>query len=88
MIRNGTKELKIIHKLSTKVFLVVQNLSTAISCIILGLYFGNEFDHHGSSYKLSNIIIGVTIILATIAQIASVGSRIVVEKDWIVVISM
>ena len=88
MIRNGTTELKIIHKLSTEVFLVVQNLSTAISCIILGLYFGNEFDHHGSSYKLSNIIIGVTIVLATIAQIASVGSRIVVEKDWIVVISM
>ena len=84
----GTTELKIIHKFSTKVFLVVQNLSTAISCVILGLYFGNEFDHHGSSYMLSNVIIGVTIILATIAQIASVGSKIVVEKDWIVVISM
>ena len=84
----GLQSSKKNHKFSTKVFLVVQNLSTAISCVILGLYFGNEFDHHGSSYRLSNIIIGVTITLATIAQIASVGSRIVVEKDWIVVISM
>ena len=67
---------------------MVQNLSTAISCVILGLYFGNVFDNDRSSYGLSNGIICVTIILATIAQIASVGSKIVVEKDWIVVISM
>ena len=67
---------------------MVQNLFTAISCVILGLYFGNVFDYNRSSYGLSNVIISVTIVLATIAQVASVGSKIVVEKDWIVVISM
>ena len=67
---------------------MVQNLFTAISCVILGLYFGNVFDYNRSSYGLSNAIISVTIVLATIAQVASVGSKIVVEKDWIVVISM
>ena len=84
----GLQSSKKNHKFSTKVFLVVQNLSTAISCVILGLYFGNVFDYNRSSSGLSNGIITVTIILATIAQIASVGSKIVVEKDWIVVISM
>ena len=29
----------------------------------------------------------ITIILATIAQVASVGSKIILEKDWIVVVS-
>ena len=67
---------------------MVQNLFTAISCVILGLYFGNVFDYNRSSYGLSNVIISVTIVLATISQVASVGSKIVVEKDWIVVISM
>ena len=67
---------------------MVQNLFTAISCVILGLYFGNVFYYNQSSNQLSYVIINVTIVLATIAQVASVGSKIVVEKDWIVVISM
>jgi hypothetical protein len=37
---------------------------------------------------LPAIVPVITIILADIGQIASVGSKIVVEKDWIVVISM
>ena len=37
---------------------------------------------------IPDVIPIVTIILAAVAEIASVGSRIVVEKDWIVVISM
>jgi len=72
---------------AAKFFLAVQNLSTTLSCVLLGLYFGEV----GKAYWppwLPDIVPVITIILADIGQIASVGSKIVVEKDWIVVISM
>lgn len=72
---------------SAKFFLAVQNLTTAFSCIILGLYFGEIGKDSWPSW-LPDAIPVITIILADIAQIASVGSKIVVEKDWIVVISL
>ncbi len=71
---------------SAKFFLAVQNLTTAISCIILGLFFGRVGEELWPDW-LEDFVPVVTIILADIAQIASVGSKIVVEKDWIVVIS-
>ena len=72
---------------AAKFFLALQNLVTTLSCILLGLYFGNV----GLAYRpnwISDVIPNLTIILAAVAEIASVGSKIVVEKDWIVVISM
>ena len=72
---------------AAKLFLAVQNLATAFSCILLGLYFGRIGDTYWPSW-LPDVIPIITIFLADIAQVASVGSKIVVEKDWIVVISM
>ena len=61
--------------------------SSALSCILLGLYFGRIEDTSWTDW-LPDVVPVVTIFLAAIAQLASVGSKIVVEKDWIVVISM
>ena len=72
---------------AAKIFLAVQNLSTALSCVLLGLYFGEVGKLYWPLW-LPDIMPVITIILADIGQIASVGSKIVVEKDWIVVISM
>ena len=72
---------------AAKFFLAAQNLSTALSCVLLGLYFGEVGKAYWSSW-LPDIVPVITIILADIGQIASIGSKIVVEKDWIVVISM
>ena len=72
---------------TAKFFLAVQNLSTALSCILLGLYFGKVGESSWPDW-LPDAVPVITIFLAAIAQLASVGSKIVVEKDWIVVISM
>ena len=72
---------------AARLFLAVQNLITALSCVILALYFGKIGENSWPTWLPQAVPI-ITIILADIAQIASVGSKIVVEKDWIVVISM
>lgn len=72
---------------SAKVFLAIQNLTTAITCLILGLYFHKSWQDQIPSW-IGEAIPVVTIVLAAVAQVASVGSKIVVEKDWIVVISL
>ena len=35
-----------------------------------------------------NVVSGVVIAIATLANLASIGSKIVLEKDWIVVVAM
>ena len=72
---------------AAKLFLAIQNLVTAINCAILGLYFAEYGKDYWPSWIPEAVPI-LTIFLATIAQLASVGSEIVVEKDWIVVISL
>ena len=71
---------------AARLFLATQNLVTALSCVILGLYFGKVGIEYWPSWIPDAVPI-VTIILAAISQLASVGSKIVVEKDWIVVIA-
>ena len=72
---------------AAKLFLAIQNLVTAFNCALLGLYFAEYGKVHWPSWIPEAVPI-LTIFLATIAQLASVGSEIVVEKDWIVVISL
>ena len=72
---------------AARVFLATQNLVTALSCAILGLYFGQVGQEYWPSW-IPDAVPVITIILAALAQLASVGSKIVVEKDWIVVIAM
>ena len=72
---------------AAKFFLVLQNLATALSCILLGFYFGNVGAAYWPSW-IPDVVPIVSIILAAVDKMASVGSKIVVEKDWVVVISM
>jgi len=73
---------------AAKTFLVVQNLFVAIDCCIFAVYFhwsSEIVEQFGEWIKV--VIAIVTIILALLSHLASAGSKIVVEKDWIVVIS-
>ena len=89
---------------AAKTFLSIQNLFTALNCILLALYFAKvSFNYIGirdknllsffkvgeSSwpYWLPSLAQYMTIILATFAHLGSVGSKIMIEKDWIVVVS-
>jgi iron-regulated transporter 1 len=71
---------------AAQTFLAVQNLATALACVILALYFA-EAGKESWPLWLPDAIPIVTIIIADIAQLASVGSKIILEKDWIVIIS-
>ena len=90
---------------AAKTFLSIQNLFTALNCILLALYFAKVgfnflelsdkelktiFLKVGESswpYWLPSLAQYMTIILATFAHLGSVGSKIMIEKDWIVVVS-
>ena len=75
---------------AAKTFLVVQNTSVALACAFLATYFQwNTWwvDLIGSVDTTSLSIAIITISIAIVSTLASMGSKIVVEKDWIVVIS-
>jgi len=73
---------------AAKTFLVIQNISVAVNCCILALYFHwrDEADDYFGSW-ISAVVAAVSIALGLVSTLASVGSKIVVEKDWIVVIA-
>ena len=77
------------HRLkAAKVFLLIQNSFVTLDCTIFSIYyfFTQEIvDSLGEWIKILMII--VTILLSLIANMASAGSKIVIEKDWIVVIA-
>ena len=73
---------------AAKTFLVIQNLFVAVDCCIFAVFFHWQLEiiqHFGDWIKV--VVAIVTIILALVSHLASNGSKIVVEKDWIVVIS-
>ena len=72
---------------AARLFLAIQNLVTALTCAILGLYFAEVKIEKWPSWIVEGVPV-IVIILATISRLASVGSKIVVEKDWVVVISL
>ena len=62
-----------------------------MDCFLLAAYFyiPEWFDDLFNSPKTSvNVVSGIVIALATLANLSSVGSKIVLEKDWIVVVAM
>ena len=68
-----------------------QNILVTVACFLLAAFFyiPEWFDSLFNSQQTSiNVVSGVVISLATLANLASVGSKIVLEKDWIVVIAM
>lgn len=70
------------------VFLAIQNVCVAVNCILLALYFyfkDDLLELFGSwlPWAAATLVISISML----ANLASTGSKIVVEKDWIVVIS-
>ena len=62
-----------------------------MDCFLLAAFFYDPqwFDDQFNNAKTSvTVISAVVITLATFANLASVGSKIVLEKDWTVVVAM
>ncbi len=73
---------------SAQVFLAIQNLSVALAGILLGLYFlkEDEIIEDWGDYMVT--VAGATlVVIGTVANLASQGSKIVVERDWIVIVA-
>lgn len=71
---------------AARISLVIQNLSIAICAVIIYfvIYFKEEIENEWPDKWLLNICFGAIILIAVIAQLASTGNTIAVEKDWIV----
>ena len=75
---------------AAKTFLVMQNSSVAVACAVLASYFHWKawwINLFGSEEATSLTIAVLTMAIATLATLASMGSKIVLEKDWIVMIA-
>jgi len=73
---------------AAKTFLVIQNISVALNCCILAAYFHWEEEAVqllGS--WVTAVVATLSIVIALVSTLSSAGSKIVVEKDWIVVIA-
>ena len=67
-----------------------QNTLLSIDCFLLAAFFWKRdwFEENmGGANQAAAIISAIVIFIATLANLASVGSKIVLEKDWIVVVS-
>lgn len=71
---------------SAKTFLAIQNLVVAVCCTLLAIYFG-LLSQGVWPQEITEAVPPITIIFAVIANLASVGTKIAVEKDWVVVIA-
>jgi len=73
---------------AAQILLVIQNSCVLLDCVLLALYF-QYYDAilEGEYPWLTKVIPAVIMILALVANLASQGSKIVVEKDWIVVVA-
>lgn len=71
---------------AAKTFLAIQNLLAAVCCAILALYFG-MLEKDTWPEWVTEALPTVTIVFAVIANLASLGSKISVEKDWVSVIA-
>ena len=80
---DGVQRLK-----AAQTFLILQNLFVALTSCLFGFYF--HWQHEiieATGEWIKTMVAIVTSILALVAHLASTGSKIVVEKDWIVVIA-
>ena len=70
--------------------LSTQNILVSLACFLLAAFFYNPkwFDDLSDNPATSaTIVSAIVITLATLANLASVGSKIVLEKDWTVVVA-
>ncbi len=71
---------------AAKTFLLFQNIVIGICGAILAMFFGLDGLNSWPDALITSVPIVITL-LAVVVDLATVGSRITVEKDWIVVIS-
>jgi len=65
-----------------RTFVAVQNISIAIACSVCAFYFFNQDANYDP------IVFGTIVIsLAVFAELAALGDRIVIERDWVVAIA-
>eukprot|EP00095_Tigriopus_kingsejongensis_P004721 snap_masked-scaffold931_size79642-processed-gene-0.3 protein:Tk04721 transcript:snap_masked-scaffold931_size79642-processed-gene-0.3-mRNA-1 annotation:"putative ferroportin" len=69
---------------SAKTLLIVQNLAVALSCAMLFWHFWDGGCRSICSWEMTAL---VAIAFGSVATLASVGSKILVEKDWVVIIA-
>jgi len=73
---------------AAKVFLGIQNSSVALACVILAVYFNWKDQFLDYMGEAATIVVAVLcFVISIISTLASMGAKIVVEKDWIVVIA-
>jgi len=73
---------------AAKTFLIIQNFSVAVDCILLAAYF--HWQEEAVEYFgvwITILVAVLSIVIALVSTLSSAGSKIVVEKDWIVVIA-
>ncbi len=67
-----------------------KNLLLILDCLLLAVFFWQRpwFEENmGGPETATTVMSAIVIFIATLANLASVGSKIVIEKDWIVVVS-
>lgn len=67
---------------AASVFLAIQNCAVCITCVAVSLYLLLDLDNPAFKY----LIVAFAIIFSVVANLASIGTRISMEKDWLVVI--
>lgn len=74
----------LLHFPAARACLVIQNLSVSICATILSIYltFGQK---HGETLRLVTIV--AVIVFSSVARLATTGTNIIMQKDWIVVIA-
>jgi len=73
---------------AARTFLIIQNVSVAVNCFMLAAYF-NWKDEALNNFGewVTPLAAVLTILINLVSSISSAGSKIVVEKDWIVTIA-
>jgi len=74
---------------AARLSLAIQNLATAACALILAafLHYRAELEPDGQAGQPTLIVSVVAILLAAVARLASCGTNIIIQKDWIVVVA-
>merc|ERR1719430_3099249 len=74
---------------AARLSLAIQNLATAACALVLAafLHYRTELEPDGEAGQPTLIVSVVAILLAAVARLASCGTNIIIQKDWIVVVA-
>merc|ERR1712038_2144862 len=73
---------------AAKTFLLVQNLCVSLCALLLAGFIGYRDQVPAEYLEVATVLVSISsIILASMARLASSGVNIIIQKDWIVVIA-